>query len=59
MNTADASEAARSLAAARWGDAVLRRSAAAVLARAGDLTEGTRAELEQIADRSPAPDREK
>ena len=43
-----ASEAARALVARRWGDRVLRRSAATVLERA-DLTDTTRVELEQIA----------
>jgi hypothetical protein len=33
----DASEAARSLAAARWGDAVARRAAQVVIERAGQL----------------------
>jgi hypothetical protein len=59
MSDAGTSEAARSLAAARWGNQVLRRSVGVVLERADGLTEETRAELEQIADRSPAPDREK
>lgn len=36
-------------AKARWGDRVLRRSAATVLERAS-LTEPTRTELEQIAE---------
>lgn len=36
------------MAAARWGDQVLRRSAAEVLARAV-LSDGTRSELETIA----------
>jgi hypothetical protein len=48
MTDAQASDAARELARARWGDAVLRRSAATVLER-GEVTESTRAELEQIA----------
>jgi hypothetical protein len=59
MSDTQASEAGRTLVSYRWRDTVLRRSAAAVLERADELTEGTRAELEQIADRSPAPDREK
>ena len=50
----DAHEAAVALARQRWGDTVLRRSAATVLERA-EVTEGTRAELEQIAG-IPAPD---
>jgi len=50
MTDAQVSEAGRALARARWGDAVVRRSAAAVLERA-DLTDTTRAELEQIAAR--------
>jgi hypothetical protein len=48
MSDTQASEAARSLANARWGDTVLRRSAAVVLERA-DLGEAARAELEQLA----------
>jgi hypothetical protein len=46
----DAAAAARQLARARWGDRVLRRSAATVLERPdGRLGDTTRAELEQIA----------
>lgn len=52
MSDADVSEAARSLAAVRWGDRVLRRSAGVVLERA-ELTEETRAELETIAEEAP------
>ena len=52
MADAEASEHGRGLAATRWGDAVLRRSAATVLERAA-LTEATRTELEQIADGPP------
>ena len=48
MTDAQASAAARELARARWGDAVLRRAAAVVLAR-GAVAESARAELEQIA----------
>jgi hypothetical protein len=48
MSDAQVSEAARSLANARWGDAVLRRAAATVLERA-ELAEATRVDLEQIA----------
>lgn len=54
MIDADVSEAARSLAAVRWGDRVLVRSASVVLERA-ELSEATRAELEQIAG-NPAPE---
>lgn len=42
------------MAAARWGDQVLRRSAGVVLERA-ELTEAARAELETIAG-APAQD---
>jgi hypothetical protein len=49
-----ASEAARALVRARWGDRVLRRSATVVLERA-ELTDTTRHELEQIAG-DPARD---
>jgi hypothetical protein len=49
MSNADVSEAARSLAAARWGDRVLVRSAGVVLERA-ELSDVARAELEQIAE---------
>ena len=48
MSDADVSEAARSLAAVRWGDTVLRRSATVVLERA-ELSDEARAELQQIA----------
>jgi hypothetical protein len=44
----DAAAAARQLARARWGDRGLRRAAGVVLERA-DLTDSTRAELEQLA----------
>jgi hypothetical protein len=54
MSDAQASEAARDLARARWGDTVLRRAAATVLERA-ELAEGTRTELELIAG-DPARD---
>jgi hypothetical protein len=59
MSNADATAVARAAAVARWGDRVLRRSVDVVLERADMLSARTRAELEQIADRSPAPDREK
>ena len=48
MTDAQASEAGRYLAHLRHGDRVLRRATSTVLERA-DLTEATRAELEQIA----------
>ena len=48
MRMNDASEHARMMAAARWGDQVLRRSATTVLERA-ELSDPTRTELEQIA----------
>ena len=54
MRMTDASEHARMMAAARWGDTVLRRSAAEVLERA-ELTEAARSELETIAG-CPAQD---
>jgi hypothetical protein len=50
----DAHDAAVTLARQRWGDAVLRRSAATVVERA-EVTDATRAELEQIAG-DPARD---
>jgi hypothetical protein len=46
MANADASEAARELARARWGDAVLRRAVAVVVERSADLDDTQRAELE-------------
>jgi hypothetical protein len=49
MTDAQASAAARELAAHRWGDTVLRRAAAVVLERAA-LGEAARAELEQITE---------
>ena len=55
MSIADASEAARELAAARWGDQVLRRSATEVLDRAGDrLSARAAAELRTLAASSTA-----
>lgn len=54
MGDTQASEAARALVSYRWGDQVLRRSAATVLERA-ELTDAARGELEMIAG-SPAPD---
>jgi hypothetical protein len=50
MSTADTPSQQELAARARWGDTVLRRSAAAVLERAS-LTDTTRAELEQLAAR--------
>jgi hypothetical protein len=58
MADTQASEAARNLVSARWGDRVLRRAAATVLERA-DLAETTRTELEQIAGPVPARERER
>lgn len=55
MSDPDVSVAARELNRARWGDKVLRRSAATVLDRA-DLTDTTRVELEQIAGPAPVRD---
>lgn len=48
MADTNASDAARELIRHRWGNQVLRRSAATVLERA-ELSEPTRAELEMIA----------
>jgi hypothetical protein len=48
MDNAQVSDAGRALAAARWGDTVLRRAAATVLERA-ELADATRADLERIA----------
>jgi hypothetical protein len=42
-----ASEAARALAAKRWGNAAVVRAAETVIARARELDESTRAELHQ------------
>lgn len=55
MSDTQATEAARTLVSYRWGDQVLRRSAAVVLERAPELTEAARAELETIAG-CPAQD---
>jgi len=41
----EASEAARNLAHARWGAAVVERAAATVIARAGELDASTRAAI--------------
>jgi hypothetical protein len=49
MTDAQASEAGRSLARSRWGDSVVRRAAGTLLDRA-ELTPGTRAEIEQLAE---------
>lgn len=54
MSNPNASAAAAALSRARWGDTKLRRLVSTVLERA-DLTEATRAELEQIAG-DPAQD---
>jgi hypothetical protein len=49
MSDPKASEAARALCRARWGDSVLRRAAATVLERGdGRLGDAARTELEQI-----------
>ena len=55
MNVPDnASEAARSLNRARWGDTVLRRAVATVLERSDQLDESQRAELRQVAEQKGA-----
>lgn len=54
MSNADATAVARAAAVARWGDRVLRRSAATVLERA-ELSAEVRQELETIAG-CPAQD---
>jgi hypothetical protein len=43
----DASEAARSLANARWGDAVARRAAQVVIERAGQLPADLREQVHE------------
>jgi hypothetical protein len=53
MSNPDASEAARALNRARWGDRVLRRAAATVLER-GDVSEVVRAELAEFIAKSRA-----
>ena len=50
MSVPDASEAARSLNRARWGDTVLRRAVATVLERSDQLDESQRAELRQVTE---------
>lgn len=54
MSDTPASEAGRALVSCRWGDRVLRQSAATVLERA-ELSAEVRQELETIAGR-PARD---
>jgi hypothetical protein len=50
------SSAGRALAAARWGDTVVRRSAAIVLARAGELPDELREQLHQVTGEAAAGD---
>jgi hypothetical protein len=50
MADPDASEAARSLNRARWGDTVLRRAVATVLERSDQLDESQRAALQQVTE---------
>ena len=49
MPTADASEAARQLARARWGTATLDRAVVEVVTRASELTAEQRADLRAAA----------
>jgi hypothetical protein len=50
MSSADASEAGRLLARARWGDSALRSAIATLSERRDELTEPLRDQLRQIAD---------
>lgn len=51
MGTPDtASEAARDLNRARWGNTVVRSAVATLRQRRGELDEALKAELRQIAD---------
>jgi hypothetical protein len=53
MSNADASEAARQLARARWGTATLDRAVVEVVSRAAELTADQRAELSAAATGQP------
>jgi hypothetical protein len=49
------SSAGKLLAAARWGDTVVRRSAAIVLARADELPADLREQLHEATGEDPPP----
>jgi hypothetical protein len=56
MADAQASEAARELARARWGNAAVVRSAEVVIARADELPDSLREQLHQVTGETSADD---
>jgi hypothetical protein len=55
-DTRDASEAARQLVRARWGNQVVSRAVATIVERQDELTDAQRADLRQVTDQEDPDD---